>query len=81
MGFRCALFGHDYKPFVDDFEIALDKGPTIKVEMKTCDRCKKKFFRIVGTSTVTSKDGKSSVNVKFTFQPKLKGDWDVKKVE
>ena len=48
------------------------------VEMMTCERCGKKFFRIVGKGSLTSSDGKSKLNVQFTFQPKLKGDWDVK---
>lgn len=80
MSVKCALFGHKYKAFVDDFKIALAAGPAIKVEMKTCERCGKKFFRIVGNGTLTSSDGKSKVDVSFSFQPKLIGNWDVSQV-
>lgn len=78
MNFRCALFGHKYKPFVDDFEVDLKAGPKLQVEMKTCERCGKKFFRVCGTCDFKSKDKKSTATVKFTYQPKLKGDWDVR---
>ena len=78
MSLLCTFLGHKYKPFVDTFEIDLKSGPAILVEMKTCERCGKKFFRIVGRGSLTSSDGKSKLNVQFTFQPKLKGDWDVK---
>ena len=80
MSLRCAVLGHKYKPFVDYFQVQLQSGPDIIVEMKTCERCGKKFFRIVGKSSISSSDGKSKVNVQFTFQPKLRGDWDVKQI-
>lgn len=80
MNLRCALLGHKYKPFVDSFKVQLQSGPEVVIEMKTCERCGKKFFRIVGKSSLSSSDGKSKVNVQFTFQPKLKGDWDVQEI-
>lgn len=80
MNLRCALLGHKYKPFVDSFKVQLQSGPEVVIEMKTCERCGKKFFRIVGKSSISSSDGKSKVNVQFTFQPKLKGDWDVQEI-
>ena len=80
MSLRCAVLGHKYKPFVDSFQVQLQSGPEISVEMKTCERCGKKFFRILGKSSISSSDGKSKVNVQFTFQPKLRGDWDVKQI-
>lgn len=80
MNLRCALIGHKYKPFVDSFQVQLQSGPEVIIEMKTCERCGKKFFRIVGKSSLSSSDGKSKVNAQFTFQPKLKGDWDVQEI-
>ena len=80
MSLRCAVLGHKYKPFVDSFQVQLQSGPEITVEMKTCERCGKKFFRILSKSSLSSSDGKSKVNVQFTFQPKLRGDWNVKQI-
>ena len=80
MSLRCAVLGHQYKPVVDSFQVPLQSGAEITVEMKTCERCGKKFFRILGKSSLSSSDGKSKVNVQFTFQPKLRGDWDVKQI-
>lgn len=81
MSIACAIFGHKYKPFIDTFQMDVKSGPAITVEVKTCERCGKKFFRIVGKSSISSADGKSKLNVQFTFQPTLKGNWDVKESE
>lgn len=75
---RCALFGHKYKPFIDTFKVDMKHGPAITVEVKTCERCGKKAYRVVGKGHVSSSDGKTKLNMQFTFQPTVIRDWDVK---
>lgn len=77
MSFKCKLFGHKFAEHKDTFSVTTKRGAKLEIQTSTCEKCGKKSFKIIGDWKVEFEDGKS-VDFNFSFQPDIKGQWNVR---